>query len=215
VALFSNTDGDNNTALGLSTLSVNTTGNGNTGLGYNADVSVGNLSNATAIGNGATVNASNKIRLGNSSVTVIEGQVAYTTSDGRFKQNIRDNVPGLDFITSLKPYTYQYKSYDMERFMNQQNPDRQAKLRKSDFAEAESMVHMGFIAQDVEKLVKEKGYNLSVVHAPANPTDNYSIAYGELVVPLVKAVQEQQAMLQAQQKKIEELTKLVAELIKK
>jgi trimeric autotransporter adhesin len=96
----------------------------------------------------------------------------------------------------------------MERFMNQQNPERQAKLKPGDFAEAESMVHMGFIAQDVEKLVKEKGYNLSVVHAPTNPTDNYSIAYGELLVPLVKAVQEQQ-------KQIEELKKLVEQLMKK
>jgi hypothetical protein len=208
VAMQANTTGDFNTAIGLGTLSQNTTGSGNTGLGYNAEVSAGNLTNATAIGYNATVNASNKIRLGNSSVTVIEGQVAYTTSDGRFKQNIKDNVPGLDFITSLKPYTYQYKSYDMERFMNQQNPERQAKLKQSDFAEAESMVHMGFIAQEVEKLVKEKGYNLSLVHAPTNPTDNYSIAYGELVVPLVKAVQEQQ-------KQIEELKKLVAELMKK
>ena len=154
------------------------------------------------------MNASNKIRLGNSSVTVIEGQVAYTTSDGRFKQNIKDNVPGLDFITALKPYTYQYRSYEMERFMNQQNPSRQAKLKQSDFAEAESMVHMGFIAQEMEKLLKEKGYNLSLVHVPTNPTDNYSIAYGELVVPLVKAIQEQQ-------QQIEELKKLVEQLMRK
>jgi hypothetical protein len=131
-------------------------------------------------------------------------------------------VPGLEFITALKPYTYQYKSYEMERYVNQKNPDRQAKLKQSDFAEAEAMVHMGFIAQDVEKLVKEKGYNLSLVHAPTNPTDNYSIAYGELVVPLVKAVQEQQTMIkeqqstiQEQQRQIDELKKLVEQLMKK
>lgn len=205
VALFNNTDGDYNTALGVSALSVNTTGNGNTALGYNADVSTGTLTNATAIGYNATVNASNKIRLGNSSVTVIEGQVAYTTSDGRFKQNIKDNVPGLDFITALKPLTYQYRSYEMEKFMSQGNAKRQAELKQSDFAEAESMVHMGFIAQDVDKLVKEKGYNLSLVHTPTNATDNYSIAYGELVVPLIKAVQEQQKMIEELKKEVEAL----------
>jgi len=62
---------------------------------------------------------------------------------------------------------------------------------------------MGFIAQDVDKLLKEKGYSLSVVHTPTNATDNYSIAYGELVVPLVKAVQEQQKMIDELKKKNE------------
>ena len=56
-------------------LDSNTTGGQNTVLGANADVSTGALSNATAIGYGAIVNASNKIRLGNSSVTVLESQV--------------------------------------------------------------------------------------------------------------------------------------------
>jgi hypothetical protein len=46
-------------------------------VGSSADVSAGNFNNATAIGYGAVVNASNKIRLGNSAVTVVEtaGQV--------------------------------------------------------------------------------------------------------------------------------------------
>ena len=48
-----------------------------------ANVSAGNLTNATAIGNGANVNASNKIRLGNTAVTVIEGQVAFTCQFGQ------------------------------------------------------------------------------------------------------------------------------------
>lgn len=43
----------------------NTTGDFNTASGNGANVSVGNLTNATAIGSGATVNASNKVRLGN------------------------------------------------------------------------------------------------------------------------------------------------------
>src|SRR4030095_7810902 len=77
-SLYSNTTGTLNTAIGRSALTDNTAGNNNTAIGFGADVSTGNLTNATAIGSGATVNASNKIRIGNSSVTVIEGQVAYT-----------------------------------------------------------------------------------------------------------------------------------------
>ncbi len=206
-ALHKNTTGSFNTATGIYSLLTNITGNNNTALGFGADVTIDGLTNATAIGNGATVNASNKIRLGNGSVTVIEGNALFTVSDGRFKQNITENVPGLDFIKGLRPLTYQYKSFEMEKFLNQNNPGRMNTLKQGDFAEVERMVHMGFIAQEVDKLVKEKGYGLSLVHAPTNATDNYSIAYGELVVPLVKAVQEQQKMIEELIKKNEQLEK--------
>ncbi|MBI2999244.1 MAG: hypothetical protein HYY46_12495 [Deltaproteobacteria bacterium] len=53
-------------------LSNNTTGSNNTALGVLADVSAGNLTNATAIGANAVVDASNKIRLGNYAVTEVE-----------------------------------------------------------------------------------------------------------------------------------------------
>ena len=60
----------------------------NTTIGVGADVSNGNLSNPTAIGRGAVVDASDKIRLGNGAVTVIEGQVAFTaSSDASKKEN--------------------------------------------------------------------------------------------------------------------------------
>ena len=53
-------------------------------------MSAGNLNNATAIGANAIVNASNKVRLGNASVTVIEGQVAFTfPSDKTKKENFQ------------------------------------------------------------------------------------------------------------------------------
>jgi hypothetical protein len=51
-ALVLNTTGNNNTANGVQALFSNTTGNVNTANGYSANVSVGNLTNATAIGNG-------------------------------------------------------------------------------------------------------------------------------------------------------------------
>jgi hypothetical protein len=59
------------------------------------------------LGNNVTPTASNQVRIGNSSVTSIGGQVGWTTfSDGRYKKNIKENVPGLAFINQLKPITY-------------------------------------------------------------------------------------------------------------
>ena len=71
-ALSINTTGSNNTAFGRNALSDNTTGFDNTAIGYFADVSSGTITNATAIGANAVVDASNKIRLGDSAVTVVE-----------------------------------------------------------------------------------------------------------------------------------------------
>src|SRR5215813_283914 len=88
-ALFFNTTGSNNTAYGYVALRNNTTGSANTAVGVGADVSQGNLSNATAIGYLALVDASNKIRLGNSEVTVVEGQPYQTVSDKNAKENFK------------------------------------------------------------------------------------------------------------------------------
>jgi len=71
-ALRNNTTGTYNTASGLSALVSNTTGSNNTAIGSVANVSAGDLNNATAIGAGAIVDASNKIRLGNDAVTEVE-----------------------------------------------------------------------------------------------------------------------------------------------
>ena len=59
------------TFSGVSALQ-NNTGDRNTAIGNHANVIAGNLTNATAIGAGAIVDASNKIRSGNGFVTLVE-----------------------------------------------------------------------------------------------------------------------------------------------
>src|SRR5215510_5956554 len=103
-ALISNTTGVQNTASGHSALVNNTTGNFNTAIGRGADVSVGNLTNATAIGNGATVDGSNKIRLGNTSVNVIEGQVAFTASSDKTKKENFQLVDGEEVLGKISGF---------------------------------------------------------------------------------------------------------------
>lgn len=58
------------------------------------------------------------------------------------------------------------------------------------FVPSTAIVHSGFIAQEVQQAATESGFTTDIVHAPADANDNYSIAYGAMVVPLVKAVQE-------------------------
>ncbi|TAL61993.1 MAG: hypothetical protein EPN85_03540, partial [Bacteroidetes bacterium] len=113
-AINSLSTGFRNTALGQSALSSVQIGDNNTGIGYLANVDW-NLTNSTAIGNGASVAVNNKVRIGNTFATiVIEGQVAYTfPSDGRFKYNINEEVKGLEFIHKLRPVNYRF---DTEKF---------------------------------------------------------------------------------------------------
>ena len=64
-----------------------------------------------------------------------------------------------------------------------------------DFAPTTAMIHSGFIAQEVDSVADLCGFTSSIVHTPANETDPYGLAYAKFVVPLVKAVQEQQKMI--------------------
>ena len=118
-ALFSNTTGSQNTASGVHALRSNTTGVNNTALGTGADVSAGNLTNATAIGFAASVNASNKVQLGNTNVTVIEGQVAFTaSSDKTKKENFQpvDGEEGLGKIRGFELSSWNFICHDPKEF---------------------------------------------------------------------------------------------------
>jgi len=118
-ALFNNTGGGGNTAVGVNALDTNTTGSNNTAVGNGADVSTNALTNATAIGNGALVNASNKVRVGNASVTVIEGQVAFTaSSDATKKENFRavDGEETLKKIRGFNLTSWNFIGHDPKEF---------------------------------------------------------------------------------------------------
>ena len=118
-ALQHNTTGSFNTASGIQALRTNTTGDNNTAIGFGADVSTGNLTNATAIGRDAVVNASNKIRLGNASVTVIEGQVAFTSSSDKTKKENFQPVDGEEVLGKIRGFeltSWNFIGHDPKEF---------------------------------------------------------------------------------------------------
>ncbi len=216
ISLFNNTEGNNNSAFGSYALYSNTSGDYNTALGYRAYYTGTNLDNSTAIGYNASITANNQIRLGNSSVTSIGGYADWTNvSDKRFKKNISENVPGLKFIMKLHPVTYHLDMDAIARFNN--TPDS---LRLLNAEKAKSkMLQTGFVAQEVEQAAESIGYDFSGVDAPKNENDFYGLRYAQFVVPLVKAVQElneqnkkQQAVIEQQQKMLNQLIKEVKEL---
>ncbi len=193
-ALYSNTTGYNNNATGYQALSSNTTGNNNTSIGHLAGSDITTGSNNIAIGLDAqvpTATASNQVRIGNANVTYAGVQVAWTvTSDKRWKSNIQNSNLGLDFISKLRPVSYF------------RNNDESKKLE------------YGFIAQELEEALNHAGVtNNGIISKDSKGM--YGVRYNDLMAPMVKAIQEQQTIIESQQKQIDELKQLVETLIKK
>lgn len=211
-----NTTGGLNSAYGLASLTNNITGNQNTAIGAQADVVSDGLTNATAIGFGAIVNNSNTVQVGNTNVsnvyfgnptnTVLNAASLNTTSDARFKYNIQKNVPGLDFITRLKPVTYYFDDEKLVNFTETGMIDNSIVKQSSN--KVLNKLHTGFLAQDVEKLVNDLNFEFDGLHRPSSSKDHYSLNYAAFVVPLVKAVQEQQKQIEDLKKENDELKKL-------
>lgn len=259
ISMVSNTTGDFNTAYGSYSLRTNSTGIYNTAIGDSANVSTPALSNTTTLGYRATATASNTVRIGNTAVTSIGGQVGWSVlSDGRYKKAVNDDIKGLDFILQLRPVSYQYdfEKIRTERFGNATADNntiamptintaiklngkgagyKQAVLGNKNLLSSRDLSgknaardkydeevkqndkirYTGFIAQEVEAAAKRAGFDFSGVDKPKNEHDQYALRYAEFVVPLVKAVQEQQAIIEAQNKKIDDLVKRLEKLEQK
>ncbi len=100
-SLYANTTGFYNLALGANSASTNITGDKLSLIGAESDVTVDGLTNATAIGYGAEVDASNKIQLGDANVTSVStsgklttGAVTYPNTDGTSGQVLSTDGSG-------------------------------------------------------------------------------------------------------------------------
>jgi len=208
---YYNTSGYYNQGLGYYAGYLNRTGYYNVAIGYLNGPNTTNLDNTIAIGSSVSTTASNQARIGNASVTSIGGPVAWTnTSDARFKTDINKNeVIGLPFIMKLQPVTYKF---DVHKMYQSQGALNDTFTWKTQF-EKESIRYSGFIAQDVEKAAIEVGYDFSGIDKPKNETDYYGLRYAEFVVPLVKAVQEQQQQIDNLKKQVDELFELNKSLL--
>jgi hypothetical protein len=213
-SLQNNTTGSNNVAMGMSALASNTTGFQNTAAGpFAGDVPISDsnntfigfgannasglaLTNSTALGANSRITASNQVRIGSATTTSIGGAVGFSTiSDGRYKKNIREDVKGIDFIMRLRPVTYQLDASALDRRFN--SDGKSLTSYRTGRGEMEHTIFTGFVAQEVEQAAKDAGYEFSGIDKPKNEQDLYGLRYSDFVVPLAKAIQEQQQMIEA------------------
>lgn len=211
-ALYSTTGSQYNTAIGYMAGGQNDNGYNNVFLGANTRANGAGYYNVIAIGQDVTCTASSQVRIGNTATSSIGGYVGWSNlSDGRFKRDIRENVPGLDFIMRLKPVTYHLNITALRSALGVGTETNIPAMEK-DMASKEKALQTGFVAQDVEKAANALGYEFSGVDKPGNSNDFYCLRYSEFVVPLVKAVQEQQQQILALQKQNKELMERITKL---
>jgi hypothetical protein len=210
-SLFSNTSGFENTAIGTVALMYNTGGSNNIAIGVGSGTAnyAPNVYNTVSIGNNDYLNGyQNQVFLGNTSTMWIGGKVTWSTfSDARIKNNITGDVVGLAFITRLKPVTYHISNRAIISITgNKETADFPGKN------DNEKVKYSGFVAQDVEQAAKASGYDFSGYTAPRNDRELYTLSYEQFVVPLVKSVQELNAVNEAQKVTNEMLKSTLDEL---
>ncbi|MBF4494766.1 tail fiber domain-containing protein [Flavobacterium sp. JLP] len=196
-ALGGLTRGNNNIAIGMeaggyygveNSIQILTSLKNSVVIGNKAYPQKDNDENEIVIGHDSRGRGSNTVQIGNDQMTSIGGQVAWSNpSDVRLKKDIVKSNFGLNFITKLRPVTYKMKA-------------------------GVTGLQSGFIAQEVESAANDIGYEFSGVVKPQSDKDFYSLRYSEFVVPLVKAVQEQQTQIEKQQTQIEQQQKDIQEL---
>jgi len=108
-----------------------------------------------------------------------------TSSDRRLKNNIVNTHFGINDLMKIQVRDYVYK------------------------ADAGKTLTTGFIAQELYDIFP------NAVSKPAKAEDMWSVDYGKVTPLLVKAIQDQQATIEAQQKQINELKRMVEMIMKK
>lgn len=135
---------------------------------------------ATVGGDGNLVNTA---RVFGSGVAAVD---YWGLSDKRIKNEIVPIVYGLDEIVKLEPLNY--KQRVTKGFRESQG-----------YVEGEMVESFGFVAQDLYQVIPE------LVNVPEDPDSYWTVNYSKLTPILVKAIQEQQQLIEELQSRIESL----------
>ena len=193
-AMQSSLAGDYNTAVGVFALNTNTSGSYNTALGSYADCSANNLTNATAIGYNAEADANNQVRLGDGNITTFYCKGAYVGTVGGTNVDLyADNSGKIGYVASSARYK--------DDILDMKDVGWLYKLRPVNFtykADEIKKKQYGLIAEEVEKVNPDfVSYN--------KDGQVETVSYSQLIAPMLKAIQDQQAVIEELQKRIETL----------
>jgi len=207
-ALYSNTTGTNNTiigagagyaitstnhiAIGRNANTTSTNGDRCTVIGSAANPSGSNTDAEIVIGYGVTGQSDSYITMGANTGKIYNAyktNATWTqTSDGRLKKNIQTDNLGLSFVCRLNPVTYQWKpSNEIDKSLPYYNETNER--------DTETVMH-GFVAQEVKAALDAEGCSTFNGWDAGNHEGIQAISREMFISPLVKAIQEQQALIE-------------------
>ena len=223
------TSASQNVGVGYNCLNNLTTGGSNVAIGYNAgdeqitaseNVWIGNSCVSTAawagtaivggigIGSGLDVRNGSQIRMGRGGSYIYNNYTSSNTwgriSDERRKKEIQDSTVGLSYINDLRPVTYNWRApnelpHDFEGY------------DADDTTPQSTEKQIGLIAQEVKAVNDAHSLDFNLAwekpdgYEDINKNGVQAITYENLVMPLIKAVQELSAKNDALEARIETL----------
>ena len=127
--------------------------------------------------------------------TVYASNGSINTSDFREKTEIKPTKLGLDFINDLKPISYKW--IDGKRHIGKETIKDERN-------------HQGLIAQEIAETLEKHGINKNDfggldIQKTNKYDDFHGMAYSQLIAPMIKAIQEQQTIIEDLKARIETL----------
>ena len=202
------TTGSGNTFLGYAAAGTGVvTGGDNTAVGSAAGLNIGSGSHNLLLGHDAGVTGSpggnintenNEIVLGDENISEAHIQVDWTVaSDERDKTDFVDLDLGLDFVKALEPVTYYWDK--RSKYGDKYAEDYDLDAQTPDGTHKEDWMDVGFKAQAVQALEEAAGYtsaaNKNLTISTTNDGKQMGIKYSKFVPILVKAIQDQDAII--------------------
>jgi trimeric autotransporter adhesin len=216
-ALQGNTTASNNTAVGYQALITNTTGERNTAIGKSAgsnlttggeNIFIGFDAGLTGSPGGNITSSNRYVLIGDENIQEAHIQVDWTVaSDARDKTDFTALDLGLDFVKALAPVTYKWDK--RSKYGDKTAEDYDLNAQTPDGTHKEDWLDIGFKAQEVEALEIAAGYtkdnNTNLVSSHTSDGKQMGLQYSKFVPILVKAIQEQQVLIEALTARLETL----------
>lgn len=204
--------GNENVCIGAGAGDGITTANTNVAIGKNA-YATGNFTSSTCLGTNSSVTGNSQVQLGGPGTTAYAYGAVQDRSDERDKSEIKDTELGLDFLNALRPVDFKWDMREDYRSEKPQGlPENATQEQKDAYAVAlaqweesvklanithdgskkRNRFHHGLIAQEVKAVLDAKGIDFGGFqdHKINGGDDVLSIGYGELIGPMIKAIQE-------------------------
>jgi len=120
-------------------------------------------------------------------------EISVSSSDRRLKTDISDTQLGLDFINALRPVEFRWKDKNIGYLYDTSPTGSNPGTR----------LHEGFIAQEVKSVLESQGVDCGIFMELNDGPDSIkglnALRYDEFIGPMVKAIQEQNVIIQTLQ----------------